>query len=275
MRDSSTLTNLDMPHSVRERMAHIERHLFWKGEIKRADITDAFAVNPQQAATDFATYLRLAPGNMDYNKNRKRYVPLPSFRPKFIKPGSVDEFVAIESPAVAVEPWPLPVRTASSETLQALVGAIRDRLSIEVAYQSMTDPVPSWRWLTPHAFSSDGERWHVRAFCQKRNAFRDFVVGRIAQTRGTRPGEVSATEDMDWNTWVTVRLSPNPELSADQRAAIAAEYQMPDGQSQVVRLRQSMVFYLRARFTPAPTSVAVAHQLVISDVKNDPQPESL
>ena len=97
-----TATNLTF--TVRQRLEHIERCLFWKGELQRADIVDTFGVNPAQAATDFSAYMALAPGNMDYNKSRKRYLPLPGFAPRFIQPSTLDEFVGIASPVIPIEP---------------------------------------------------------------------------------------------------------------------------------------------------------------------------
>lgn len=259
---NKTLTS-DLPFTVRQRMEHIERCLFWKGELQRADIVDKFGVNPAQAATDFSTYMALAPGNMDYNKSRKRYLPLPGFLPQFIHPASLDEFVDVDSPVIEVAPWPLPQRVASTDTLLAVVNAIRQHEALEVRYQSMTNPKPSWRWLSPHAFASDGERWHVRAFCHKRSEFRDFVLGRIIATRTTRPSDIASERDVDWHTFVTVMVKPNSQLSDDQRAAIATEYNMPRSHEIKLRLRKSMLFYLNARFSPAPESVLAAHQLVM------------
>lgn len=255
--------------TVRQRMEHIERCLFWKGELQRADLVDKFGVNPAQAATDFRDYMLAAPGNMDYNKSRKRYLPLPAFLPKFIHPESIDEFVGMASPAIEAEHWPLPHRLASSETLQAVVKAIRCREALEVRYQSMTDPKPSWRWLSPHAFASDGDRWHVRAFCHKRIEFRDFVLGRIIETRKSKPTDVVPTKDADWHTFVTVVLKPNPRLSMDQQAAIAFEHQMLPDYELKLRLRKSMLFYLNAKFSPQPNAVAAAHQVVVRIVQTE------
>lgn len=259
----------DLPFTVRQRMEHIEKCLFWRGELQRADLIEAFGINPAQAAADFRDYMLVAPGNMDYNKSRKRYLPLPTFSPKFIQPTSLDEFAGIESPIIPIEPWPLPQRLASSGTLQAVVKAIRCQEVLEVRYQSMSDPRPSWRWLSPHAFASDGERWHVRAFCHKRGEFRDFVLGRIIATRHSRQSDIISDQDIDWHTFVTVVISPNPELSDDQRAAIAAEYKMPRNQQTKLRMRKSMLFYLKAKFSPQPQSVAVAHQLVVIEQKSE------
>lgn len=263
---SKATSPADLPFTVRQRMAHIERCLFWKGELQRADLIERFGVNPAQAATDFSAYMAIAPGNMDYNKSRKRYLPLAGFSPIFIQPTSLDDFVSIQSPVIQAEVWPLPQRQASSKTLQAVVNAIRQHEAIEVRYQSMTDPKPSWRWLSPHAFASDGDRWHVRAYCHRRKEFRDFVLGRIIGTRHTRQTDIVPEQDADWHTIVTVVLKPNPALSEDQRTSVAAEYSMPRDQELKLRLRRSMTFYLKARYSPEPNSVAVAHQLVVDIV---------
>jgi hypothetical protein len=254
-----------IPLTVRQRLAHLERCLFWKGELQRADLVETFGINPAQAAADFRIYMELAPGNMDYDKSLKRYLPAPGFSPEFIQPSSVDEFVVVQSSRVVAETWPLPVRSASSEVLQSVVGAIRTHTAIEIQYQSMTASKPAWRWISPHAFASDGERWHVRAYCHKRNTFRDFVLGRILSTRHVRASGIDCAQDIDWRTFVNVVVKPNPELSADQRAAIATEYNMPRSQEVKLRLRRSMLFYLRARFAPQPDSVPAAHQLVVSE----------
>jgi len=197
-------------------------------------------------------------------------LPLPAFAPKFIHPARLDEFVGMASPVIAVEAWPLPPRLASSETLQAVVRAIRCGEALEIRYQSMTDPKPSWRWVSPHAFASDGDRWHVRAFCHKRGEFRDFVLGRIITTRHSKPSSAQPSEDVDWHSFITVVLTPNPKLSEDQQAAIAAEHNMPRNHELKLQLRKAMLFYLTARFSPQPSSVAAAHQLVVVHQDSEP-----
>ena len=266
---SSSTTPSELPYTVRQRMEHIERCLFWKGELQRADVVDYFGINPAQAAADFRDYMLVAPGNMDYNKSRKRYLPLPTFTPQFIHPASLDEFIGMKSPVIEVEECPLPPRVASPETLQAVIRAIRCREALEIRYQSMTDPKPSWRWVSPHAFASDGDRWHVRAFCHKRGDFRDFVLGRIIATRHSKPTGATPSKDEDWHTFVTVVLTPNPQLSEDQQTAIAAEHNMPRNHVLKLRLRKAMLFYLNARFSPQPESVAAAHQLVVVQQEGD------
>ncbi|MEY4593466.1 MAG: hypothetical protein RIR18_2361 [Pseudomonadota bacterium] len=245
-------------------MEHIERCLLWKGELQRADIVAHFGVNPAQAAADFRDYMLAAPGNMDYNKSRKRYLPSATFAPKFIRPASIEEFSGLPSTALELQNWPLPQRKVSPDVLTAVIKATTRREALEIRYQSMSNPRASWRWISPHSFASDGDRWHVRAFCHKNNEFRDFVVSRIDGTRNCKASEIDSLTDADWHSFVQVKLLPNPQLSERQQAAIASEYQMPRENKIELSMRKSMVFYLEAKFSPAPESVPAAHQMLFA-----------
>ncbi|AMV48521.1 WYL domain-containing protein [Paraburkholderia caribensis] len=258
----------DLPQTVIQRLMHLERCLFWRGELQRADLIEAFGINPIQAAKDFRTYMERYPDNMEYNKSRRRYLPLPGFVPKLIEPKTLDEFAGIDSPLIPVAMWPLPNRRATPQVLQAMVAAVRERQKIEVQYQSMTGEKPAWRWLSPHAFASDGERWHVRAYCHTRNEFLDFVLGRILTTRHVKSSEVDPSADQDWITLVEVLVTPNPNLAPEKRQAIALEYDLPQRNMEAtLNLRQSMLFYLKAKFDPEVNDVPAARQLSVKQLQ--------
>ncbi|MGF6965941.1 hypothetical protein OKW43_002969 [Paraburkholderia sp. WC7.3g] len=262
----------ELPPTILQRLAHIERCLFWKGELRRADLVNTFGINPAQAAMDFRLYMARHPGNMDYNKSRKRYLPLSGFQPQLIEPTTLDEFVPMTSPRIPVATWPLPKRRATPHVLLAMVTAVRERQKIEVKYQSMTGETPTWRWLSPHAFANDGERWHVRAFCHTHGDFRDFALGRILSTRHGKPGGEDPTFDREWNTTVEVTVMPNPGLDADKRAAIAAEYDLPPKTLKLtLGLRESMLFYVKAKFDPETDPNPVAHQIVVGRQDMNPK----
>ncbi|WP_144141166.1 helix-turn-helix transcriptional regulator [Paraburkholderia sp. BCC1884] len=258
----------DLPQTVLQRLMHLERCLFWRGELQRADLIDAFGINPIQAAKDFRAYMERYPHNMEYNKSRRRYLPLPGFAPKLIEPKTLDEFAGISSPLVPVADWPLPNRRATPQVLLAMVAAVRERQKIEVQYQSMTGEKPTWRWLSPHAFASDGERWHVRAYCHSRDEFRDFVLGRILTTRHVKSSEINRSDDHDWATLVNVLVTPNPNLAPEKRQAIALEYDLPPKSMEAtLSLRQSMLFYVKAKFHPEVNDVPAAHQLFVEQIR--------
>jgi predicted DNA-binding transcriptional regulator YafY len=89
---------------------------------------------------------------------------------------------------------PTPVRGVDPVTLRSVVGAIRRSEAIEVKYQSLSSPEPRWRWIAPHAIAFDGFRWHTRAFCLTDDCFKDFLLSRILDIRGSRESETSADE---------------------------------------------------------------------------------
>lgn len=250
-----------LPFTVRQRLEHIEKCLFWKGEVKRADITGAFGVNPAQAATDFRDYMALAPGNMEYNPSVKRYWPTESFVPVLIHPSSLSEFIELENPFVPVAQWPFPKRYASTAALQGIIRAVRNHESVEIRYQSMTDPSPSWRRISPHAFASDGIRWHARCYYHKHQDFRDFVLSRIQDVRKHLPCDISPDADIEWNTFVDILITPNPKLSPEQQSAIAKEYNMPKAAKLRMKIRKAMLFYVEAQFNPS--QIPAARQVLV------------
>jgi len=46
--------------------------------------------------------------------------------------------------------------------------AVLERLRVRVRYASVHSGTDAWRWLQPRVFAHDGNRWHVRAWCEQR-----------------------------------------------------------------------------------------------------------
>lgn len=131
-----------------------------------------------------------------------------------------------------------------------MIQAVDYRQAVEVLYQSMSAPEPSWRWIEPHAYAFDGFRWHVRAFCGRDSSFKDFLLSRILETRRgdqPRPAISRPSDDRDWNTDITLVIAPHPALSPAQKRAIELDYGM-DGRSEAeITVKTSMLFYALKR----------------------------
>src|SRR3954465_192560 len=69
-----------------QRLEFIEFRLFWEGGVNRSDLMGQFGVSVPQASNDLAEYRKVAPENVSYDLNGKRYIPTPSFRPRFLRP---------------------------------------------------------------------------------------------------------------------------------------------------------------------------------------------
>ena len=241
---------------VEQRLEFIEFRLFWEGHVNRSDLMDQFGVSVNQASTDLNRYIGFAPDNMVYDKSARTYVLSPVFKPLFLEPDASRYLAQLRSVADGIldreDSWiadlpsfaaaPTPVRGVNPVTLRSVVGAIRRSEAIEVKYQSLSNPEPRWRWIAPHAIAFDGFRWHTRAFCLTDKCFKDFLLSRILNIRGSRQSETSPVDDRDWHSEVTLEVGPHPELSEAQSRVIALDYGMVDGRAEI-KVRRALLYY--------------------------------
>ncbi len=245
-----------------QRLEFIEFRAFWEGGVNRSDITDRFKVSVPQASSDLSAYRELAPENLIYDSSAKRYLASPTFAPRYLNP-SPDRYLsqlrAVAEGSIDVsETWlgqaphalamPIPSRRVSSQLFRELLAAMRARQSVEIRYQSMSPKRPDaqWRRITPHAFGSDGLRWHVRAYCHLTDVFKDFILSRWQDLRNPGAPGAQSDQDQDWQIIVPVELEPNPDLSPAQKEAVAWEYDMPQGRS-TLYVRRALLYYLHKR----------------------------
>ena len=246
---------------VERRLEFIEFRLFWEGSVNRADLMETFGVSVNQASTDLNRYIGMAPTNMAYDKRARTYVRSPDFSPLFLKPEASHYLSQLRSLADGIldkaEAWigqipefdatPTPVRGVDAKTLRTVVSAMRRAEDIEVKYQSLSRPDPRWRWIAPHAIGFDGFRWHTRAFCEIDQIFKDFVLSRIMETRGTRPRTSDPAADADWHEHVVLEIGPHPELSETQKKVIALDYDMEETNRAKIAVRRAFLYYALKR----------------------------
>lgn len=249
-----------MKWGVERRLEFIEFRLFWEGGVNRADIMEMFDVSVPQASKDLTLYQERAPNNAIYDKSAKRYVASDHFQPCFLKPdpaaylnqlrsvseGILDRSHAWIGQSMSYDAAPTPVRGVNAQTLRSVTSAIRLSQAIEIRYQSLSRPEPRWRWIAPHAIGFDGFRWHARAYCETDQAFKDFLLSRMLETRDTRPSEVGPDTDADWHEFVTLEISPHPELSETQKKVIGLDYGMR-GDRAKIRVRKALLYYALKR----------------------------
>lgn len=250
----------DLRWGVERRFEFIEFRLFWDGHVNRSDLMDTFGVSVNQASTDLNRYIGMAPDNMTYDKSARTYIRGTAFQSLFLKPDSSRYLSQLRSVADGIldrdEAWmgqfpsydaaPTPARGVNAKTLRSVVAAIRRSEATEVKYQSLSQPESRWRWIAPHAIAFDGFRWHARAFCLTDQLFKDFLLSRIIETRGTKPSGVGADADADWNDQVTLEIGPHPELSETQQKVIALDYGMRGGSAKIP-VRKALLYYALKR----------------------------
>lgn len=241
---------------VEQRLEFIEFRLFWEGHVNRSDLMDQFGVSVNQASTDLKRYIGFAPANMVYDKSARTYVRGSAFQPQFLEPDASRYLAQLRSVAENIldreDSWianlpsfasaPTPFRSVDPVTLRSVVGAIRRSEEVEIKYQSLSSSDPRWRWIAPHAIAFDGFRWHARAFCLTDECFKDFLLSRMIEIRGSRESETSADDDLDWNSEVVLEVAPHPELSETQANVIALDYGMRGGSAKI-KVRRALLYY--------------------------------
>ncbi len=263
---------------IEQRLEFIEFRLFWEGHVNRSDLMDQFGVSVNQASTDLNRYIGFAPDNMVYDKSGRTYVRGSDFKPQFLEPDASRYLSQLRSVADGIldreDSWisdlpsyasaPTPVRGVNPATLRSVVGAIRGSEAIEVKYQSLSSPEPRWRWIAPHAIAFDGFRWHTRAFCLTDASYKDFLLSRILDIRGTQESETSPTDDRDWHSEVTLEVGPHPDLSETQAKVIALDYGMRSGKAKI-KVRRALLYYTLKRLglDTAPEARAPRDQQIV------------
>jgi predicted DNA-binding transcriptional regulator YafY len=96
----------------------------------------------------------------------------------------------------------------------------------------------------PHSIVHSGMRWHVRAYCEKNNDYRDFVLTRfygVLKPNGV--SEQTINQDEAWNTLVFVCFTPDQRLFLEQQTIVANDYGMTD-KHLLIQVRGALVQYL-------------------------------
>lgn len=248
------------PWGQERRLEFIDFRLQWDGRLNRSDLMEHFGISMPQASADIAAYSGMAPCNLTYDRSARVYVATDDYSPVFETTGSehfLNDLLALTTGVLSADGsfvgWApslamakSPTRTVPPDVLIWAIRAIRNKSSIEVLYQSMSRPEPSWRRVSPHALGHDGFRWHVRAYCHGRGGFRDFVFARTLEVRDAQPTSIRSEDDAAWHSTVKLVLVPNVGLSASKRKVVELDYAMTEGQV-VLETRQAMLYYVLQR----------------------------
>ena len=239
----------------------IEVLLWWRGSIRRTNLTDYFSISSAQASGDLQKYLDLNGKDISYHTARKRYEAGESFTCKLHQP-QFDEGIALltggkmtprsmevasgELSAAVVDEVSPPRRAVKDHVARMLYIAVAQKHSMKIRYMSVQSASKKWQEILPSAFGWDGDRWHVRAWDVENEQWRDFVMGRIEDCRWPAASETAPPRDVDWETFVTLKIRPHRELEKEAQDAIRLDYGMASGVMNV-RVRKAMEIYMRKR----------------------------
>jgi len=249
------LQNISYPQ--RQRLSYIEFCLLFRGHLTRNDLVQRFEVGLSAGTRDLNLYRELAPNNLDYDTKQKKYFQSTEFKPVFkhdarttlvkLANNISDGFDAIGDinfPVVA----PSQLNVPDIFIVARVVQAILNNKAINIIYTSLSSGSKA-RNIVPHSIVDNGLRWHVRAFDENTNSFRDFVLTRISKVTIT-PNQPelfqNKSEDHQWNRKLPLHIEPHPN-NVKFPTAIAMDYGM---ENKVLKLeiRAALVGYLLRRW---------------------------
>ena len=264
------------------RYRYIETLALWEGRLTTRHLCETFGIGRQQASKDINTYAReVGPGNLVYDKYLKGYKPTPAFSPK-VTQGLADEYLhlmarnnelmnvfeSLSLNVANIDVLRVPVRDVSPETLRPIMQAARQQRRLEVDYVSIKNPDREGRIIVPHTLVFTGLRWHVRAWCEKNQDYRDFVLSRFRGEPDIMDDSPHGVDqDTDWNTKVTIDVRPHPQLTEQQQAVVAADYGMQEG-SLLITTRAKLVPYALKLLHLDPAELLndpIAQQIVVNN----------
>jgi hypothetical protein len=264
--------------AVMERLRFIERSAYWRGVVNRQDLAAGFGLSMAQASADLQKYAELNPGALVYNLRRKRYegaeqMAMVLAEPRmeeamrlFLPGGAVGlPLVGLDGRDVreeVVSVLRLPERRCKPVVERRLFLAVLNGWRLRMRYSSVSNGSDTWRWLQPARLVHNGDRWHVRAWCELRGDWRDFTLSRFSDSEWPEQRPVLPREDPAWDTWVTLRLRAHRGQRESSRRSVELDYGMTDGVLEV-KVREAQANYLRSRL----------HLLLMDGSKPDPQLE--
>lgn len=240
--DTQHKANQRWEQSLRYR--YIELIALWEGRLTTRQLCETFGIGRQQANKDLSNYrAALSRGDLLYDPVAKHYVASDTFQP-ILTQGLASEYLQLAAQqsdvqkilgnlpvaAANIEVVSAPSRELPAELLRPIIRAMIESRRIDVDYVSLNNPNREGRIIVPHTLVWTGYRWHARAWCEKNQNYRDFVLSRFrGEADLMDQSDHSAAEDSDWQQIVTLEIKPDPRLTSNQQEVIAHDYNMTDG----------------------------------------------
>ncbi|WP_250657463.1 helix-turn-helix transcriptional regulator [Alkalimarinus coralli] len=237
----------------------IEVVMQWDGELSANMLQRYFSLSRATAQKLITRYQAEYPDNaFDYNKSTKRHTPTDMFNPQLTQ-GTLNEYLSFFGEGVTagdsdmnknsthLELLTPPLRNINPKLVRRIIQACNQSQRLDIEYLSLSSGDIEGRIISPHTLVNDGIRWHVRAYCEKNRQYRDFVLSRfVADPVFEEAAEYTREHDTDWNTWLTIILTPDPRLSDIKQHCIALDYMMVNRRLEI-KCRAALVKYLLQR----------------------------
>jgi hypothetical protein len=245
-------TVTENPPTYRDQQAYrlIEQVALWEGRVTTNILQEAFGCSRTTASSIIQSYLDACPENLTYCTKSRGYLPTGQFNARYSS-GTLEEYTQLKSPSVSEIPaYPMQMlqRRPDPAIVRAILKAIDQKQRLDISYASFTSPEDGDRIISPHKLVNDGARWHVRAWCEKNQDFRDFVLSRVQAVYGTEgKATADASDDEGWNHLLTITIEPDMRLTEAQQKLVALDYGMEQtktgGYQRSYEVRRALLIY--------------------------------
>lgn len=229
----------------------IEVVLQWEGALTSNKLQTYFSIASRTTAQSVINKYRSDfPNNLlPYDPKAKSHQPSKYFQPHYTQ-GTLEEYLSFFGESTSHDYLDLisaPIRNINPELVRQIIQACHHKKRLDIEYYSLSSGDYEGRIISPHTLVNDGMRWHVRAYCEKNQAYRDFVLSRfMGSPEEEGSAQFTSEHDQDWNTWLTVTLQADPRLSKESQRAIELDYLMENGKKEL-QCRAALVKYLLQR----------------------------
>lgn len=256
--------------SPQQRISILTALLLWEGRLNNSRLRDLFHISSVRASEWIREFREKHPDLLELDSKTKSYLATTKVYQveRRAHPPVIDSASTLSLYLTLVGlPHSTQATQASSicaafpdisppnpRIFAVLSDSIRTRRMVTITYRSMRDPQPHKRSLSPHSIVRAGRRWHVRAYCEESQGFRDFALGRIVDAKPfAQLAKHCDSDDVAWSTMVKVRLIPHPLLTIEQQDLIRCEY-FNNTSARVDTCRGALVAYfiqdVRAALSP-------------------------
>lgn len=219
----------ELKHDTLSRFAFLELIVQWEGRLTANHLMDKFELSRSSASAVINEYKEIHP-QLIYDNSLKGHRPDTKFHCHYSS-GTIGEYLTqtanLSQSSTGLEHLSGPYRPLSPELVRPILRACREQRRLDIGYMSLTSPVYEERIIVPHTLVFDGLRYHVRAWCEKRQDYLDFVLSRFAgefDILDTSPHGKAG--DTRWNKMVEISFQPDLRLTPEQQQVVATEYQM-------------------------------------------------
>lgn len=229
--------------TIHQRLVMLKLLLLWEGRLNRGRLMDLFDLSSNSASVWIREFREQHPDWLTWDTKTRSFHSTPaayktwraSDPRRLADATSLAQYLALVGLPYAtasgapgdgglVAAFP-DLSTPSPQHFAVISEAIRLGRAVQLTYWSTQNPEPQQRVISPHNLIRAGRRWHVRAYCDTQQDFRDYALGRIVNVKLLEsPATKGEQDDKAWLTAVQVRLVAHPDLTPAQESLIRFEY---------------------------------------------------